>query len=544
LVAFTNPHRELLAHDPESALAALDAAEAALREGYWIAGYLCYELGAAFVKGPQRPTLRPLLHLGAFDAPRPERDADRPFTLSPLFPLIDEEAYAAAIDAIHARIYDGEVYQVNYTVPYALRVLGDAASLWGAIAQATGARYQALVEDDAGFLLSWSPELFLEFDGERIRTRPMKGTAPIDDVAQLESAKNRAEHVMIVDLLRNDLRRVCDDVDVEALCTIESYPRFATMTSTIGGTVRPDATLRDIFAATFPCGSITGAPKRAAYATIHALEPQTREAYCGAIGSLSPQRRGWWNVAIRTAQIDRDGYGRFDAGGGIVIDSDARAEWNEIALKTAFLDRFATPLELWETLASDADADTLDAHLARLRATARRFRLEFNEALLRDALGDAAARSGVHTLVRVRLRADGTFTVATEPMAPPGSPAPICLSNIRVRSDDPLLAIKTAWRPAADAAMKVALARRCFDALLCNERGELTEGSRTNLFVEISGTLFTPPLVCGLLPGILRSRLVSEGRVEERAITPADLTAADAIYVGNSARGLVPARLV
>jgi len=543
-VAFTDPHRELCALDGETALEALDAAEAALREGYWIAGYLSYELGATLVKGPARDSHGPLLRLGVFDAPLPANEDVRAFSLSPLLPLTDAAAYAAAIEAIHARIYDGAVYQVNYTVEHALRVLGDAASLWSAVADTTGARYQALIEDDDGWVLSWSPELFLEFDGTRLRTRPMKGTAPLDDLAQLESEKNRSEHIMIVDLLRNDLRRICDDANVEALCTIERYPRFATMTSTIAGTVRPNATLRQIVAATFPCGSITGAPKRAAFAAIDALETGPRNVYCGAIGSLSPQRRGWWNVAIRTAQIDRDGYGRFDAGGGIVIDSQAAQEWAEVALKSAFLQRFSEPLVLLETLPSDASDEILEAHLARLRATASRFRLAYDEAPLLAALNEAMERARTRSLVRVRLRGDEIFTIQTEPMPHMEYPVRICLARARVRSDDALLTVKTAWRPAADAAIAQARTQRCFDAILRNERDELTEGSRTNLFVELGGTLYTPPLACGLLPGILRSRIVSEGRVQERVLTPSDLTAADAVYVGNSARGLLPARLV
>jgi len=542
-IEFINPHRMLRGEDPEGASVALEAAEGALRDGYWVAGYVTYELGAAFVKGPAREANRPLLALGVFDPPLAVSESDRPFALSPLLPLVDEAAYARNVEAIRAQIYDGEVYQVNYTVPFALSVTGDPASLWSAVAETTGASYQAFVQEDEGYVLSWSPELFLAFDGDRIRTKPMKGTAPTEDTQHLLGAKNRAEHIMIVDLLRNDLHRICDDVEVEELCAIERYPRFVTMTSTVAGTLRAKTTLRDTFTATFPCGSITGAPKRAAYAAIADFERTPRGVYCGAIGSLSPQRRGWWNVAIRTAQIDANRNGRFDAGGGIVIDSHALDEWREVALKTAFLTAFSEPVELWETLASDAPPDVVEAHLARLRGSADCFRLTYNAAVLEESLAAAMLGTRSRALVRIRLRSDGTFTISTEPFAALPEVVEICVADARVRSDDPFLRIKSAWRPAANAATGQAVARKCFDALLRNERDELTEGGRTNLFIEVGGQLFTPPLECGLLPGILRSRIVSEGKVQERPLTVHDLSIADAIYVGNSARGLLRARL-
>ena len=543
MVEFHSPKRVLSANDTAAALDTFDTAQAALRNGYWVAGFLYYELGSGFVKWPGRAST-PLVCLGIFDAPTPVEPWSAPFSLAPLLPRIDARTYTGAIDTIKSDIYDGEVYQVNYTVPFDLALDGDPLALWHAVGSNSGARYQAFVEHDGGYILSWSPELFLSFDANKVTTKPMKGTAPGSDTGQLNGAKNRAEHVMIVDLLRNDLQRICDAVTVEALCSIEQYPHFVTMTSTIGGELREDASLREIFRATFPCGSVTGAPKRAAFAAIDRLEPFTRDAYCGSVGFLSPERRGWWNVAIRTAQLDRDGRGRYDAGGGIVADSNARDEWSEVVLKTAFLDAFAQPCELLETFASDAAPDVIEEHLARLHAGASLLRIPFDSETARDAMHSAMRRAGHRSLVHARLQNDGRLIVRAEPLLAPELPVRVCIAGARVRSDDPFLRIKSAWRPAHNAAFEEAQARGCFDGLISNERGELTEGSRTNLFVEVDGTLYTPPLAAGLLPGILRSRLVSGGRARERVLKVDDIASADALFLGNSARGLLPARMI
>ena len=530
-LAFENPVEVLraAAGDPD---AALGPAQERLDGGAWIAGYLAYDGSIA---------------LGVFDGPRevalPDDDAA---PHSPLLSSVDRNEYEAAIGELQRSIYEGDVYQVNYTVPFAFETHGDPFALYARYARRTGARYQAFVRDGRRAILSWSPELFLAFDGARVETKPMKGTAALDRIEELGSDKNRAEHLMIVDLLRNDLHRICDRVRVEELFSVERYPTFATMTSTIAGNLRDGVTLGQIVRAAFPCGSVTGAPKRAAMQAIARNERGSRGVYCGSIGFLSPQRRGWWNVAIRTAQIDAEsGIGRFDAGGGIVADSNAADEWDEIRLKSRFLDpgNFA----ILETFSSDADDAALGAHLARMRATARAFGIDFDGAGLIDALGVRAshyARGDGGHLIRVRLHSDGRFEILDEELERLALPVRIRLSEARVRSDDPFLRHKTTWRPAQDAAKEEAHRSGCFEALLGNERGEFTEGWRTNLFVERDGVTWTPPVASGLLPGILRSRLVSEGRVRERAIAAEELHVADAIYVGNSARGLLRASLV
>jgi para-aminobenzoate synthetase / 4-amino-4-deoxychorismate lyase len=526
-LAFENPV-EVLRSGAAGPDAALAAAQERLDDGAWIAGYLEYDGAVA---------------LGVFEGPREiELPLDAAASHSPLLSTVDRDEYESVIDELQRSIYEGDVYQVNYTVPFALETSAEPFALYAHYARRTGAKYQAFVEDGTRAILSWSPELFLAFDGTRVETKPMKGTAPLDRVEELDGEKNRAEHLMIVDLLRNDLHRVCDRVRVEDLFAIERYPTFATMTSTIVGELRDGISFAEIVRATFPCGSVTGAPKRAAMRAIAHSERGGRGVYCGSIGFLSPQRRGWWNVAIRTAQIDQaSGIGRFDAGGGIVADSKADEEWNEIRLKSRFLQpgNFA----ILETFASDADDAALRAHLTRMRATARAFGVDFDGLGLIEALG-ARAGGDRGYLIRVRLHADGRFEILDEELEDLDQPVRVRLARARVRSDDPFLRHKTTWRPAHDAAREDASRSDCFEALLCNERDELTEGWRTNLFVECDGALWTPPVASGLLPGILRSRLVSEGRARERAIAVEDIHTAQAFYVGNSARGLLRAVLV
>jgi para-aminobenzoate synthetase/4-amino-4-deoxychorismate lyase len=530
-LAFENP-AEVLRAAPGDPDAALGPAQERLDHGAWIAGYFGYD-GAIALGVFERPREFELPHHGAASH-------------SPLLSSVDRDEYDGAIGELQRSIYEGDVYQVNYTVPFAFETHGDPLALYARYAHRTGAKYQAFVEDGARAILSWSPELFLAIDGTRVETKPMKGTAALDRVEELQDDKNRAEHLMIVDLLRNDLHRICDRVRVEALFVVERYPTFATMTSTISGELRDGVSLGQIVRAAFPCGSVTGAPKRAAMHAIARTERRSRGVYCGSIGFLSPQRRGWWNVAIRTAQIDvESGIGRFDAGGGIVADSNATDEWDEIRLKSRFLD--PGDFAILETFASDADDAALGAHLARMRATARAFGIDFDGAGLIDALGARAshhAGDGRAHLIRVRLHAEGRFEILDEELEPLAQPVRIRLAEARVRSDDPFLQHKTTWRPAQDAAKEEARRSDCFEALLANERGELTEGWRTNLFVERNGVTWTPPVASGLLPGILRSRLVSEGRVRERAIAAEELRTADAIYVGNSARGLLRASLI
>jgi para-aminobenzoate synthetase/4-amino-4-deoxychorismate lyase len=314
------------------------------------------------------------------------------------------------------------------------------------------------------------------------------------------------------------------------------------MTSTIAGTLARRS-FEEIVRATFPCGSVTGAPKRAAMQHIAQAEREPRGFYTGSIGYLSPKRRGWWNVAIRTLQFVRGAASaRFDAGGGIVSDSVAQSEWAEIFLKARFLEPAHRGFTLWETLRCGHAPSDAAAHVERLAASASAFGWTIERDVLLARLREMDAAQAAQ-FVRVRAGEHHTRILA-QPFDETAQPVRICMASGRVRSDDPMLAHKSAWRPVHEAATREARERGCFDALLRNERGELTEGSRSTLFVRAGNTLYTPPLRCGVLPGILRSRLVSQAHAVERVLFFEDLKSADALYVGNSARGLMEAELV
>ncbi len=544
-LAFERPMEVVRAASGAEARAALQRCDEALDAGYSIAGYLSYELGAELAGLNYRTPDSGLLCIGIY-ATQTTLNTTRgatEFVAGPLLsrmprssPTAPPVGYVEAIDRIRDLIRDGDAYQVNYTLPFDFTFRGDPLAYYLCLAQASRARYCAYVEDEDFAIASISPETFLQFDGKHLTARPMKGTAARDRESELLLPKNRAEHVMIVDLLRNDLQRICDNVSVDRLFDVERYPELATMTSTISGTLRARTPLLAILEATFPCGSVTGAPKRAAMQTIGALECWPRGVYTGSIGYLTPERTGAWNVAIRTAQLDlKRGSGRIDVGGGIVADSRAASEWDEVLLKAQFASAAVSPFDLLETFRMG----DIDAHLRRLQTSAAAFGIVADVDEARRALRGAAGNRDV--LVRLRLNSEGVRVHSEDVAAEPGS-LRVWIGSVRVFSGDPMVPHKTSLRNAYDAAYAEALANGCSEGILQNERGEITEGSRTNVFVKRGDVLLTPPLACGLLPGILRERLLEQGEAVEGVLYPNDLIAGET-YVGNSARGLMRAEV-
>ncbi|MHB8462995.1 MAG: chorismate-binding protein, partial [Vulcanimicrobiaceae bacterium] len=511
------------------------------RDGAWIAGYLAYELGAALTGQPSQPSTSPLLLLGIYDAPsRIELVSTGEAHLSPLRSRISQTRYDACVAAIQQSIFDGDVYQVNLTVPFDARYDGDPWDLYVRLAKAARAPHCSYIEDEDAAFLSLSPELFLRMQHGELLCKPMKGTAPLDDPQSIDSEKNRAEHLMIVDLVRNDFHRIAKNVRVVNPFAKEQYPTFVTMTSEIHGSFDRRRPFSDLLKATFPCGSITGAPKEAAMRAIAGYESGARRAYCGSFGYRAPNGDGEWNVAIRTLQLEtKKKSARFDVGGGIVADSNASDEWQEILVKSRFLESATEPLTMWETFAADGDRD---AHVHRLLATAVIFDVPLPaERLMRYLAGIPRSPA---TLVRLRAHRDGSLTHTMEALLENPNVVSVLIADEPVDSSDPFLAWKTSWRPVHRRAFALAIARNCFDALLTNERGEITEGTRTTVFIERDGRLHTPPLECGLLPGVLRAQLIASGRAVETRITPAELRTAQTIFVGNAARGLIRAQLV
>ena len=462
-----------------------------------------------------------------------------------LSPALDEKAYCQAVDRIQHWITEGDCYQVNFTFPLSFRWFGSPLALYRRLRARQPVRYGGCVSDGASAWVSLSPELFIERQGEIVRTRPMKGTAPRAVSADVlrESTKDRAENLMIVDLLRNDLGRVAEhgSVRVERLFEIEAYPTVWQMVSEISARV-PGGDFEAILRALFPCGSITGAPKIRAMQIAAELEQAPRGLYTGALGWLAPNGDFRLNVAIRTLALEADGRGRMGVGSGIVADSVASAEWQECLLKGRFLTDADPGVQLIETLRlENGQFPHLAGHVARLRRSAACFAFPLDEADLRGRL-DALPKTGVWR-VRVTLDKAGQLVVAHFPLAPePAGPRHATLAATPIVSADPLRAHKTTARAVYDAALAgIAAQPEIFDVVFLNERGEVAEGARSSVFVERDGVLLTPPLNSGALPGVLRAALLASGRAREAVLMPADL--AGGFWLGNALRGLIPVAL-
>jgi para-aminobenzoate synthetase/4-amino-4-deoxychorismate lyase len=461
---------------------------------------------------------------------------------------VDEAAFSAAIDRIRDYIAAGDTYQVNYTYRLRFDAFGAPCALYGRLRARQPVPYGALVmTDDGGAVLSLSPELFVRHAAGTLTTRPMKGTAPAAladgqaDVA-VENArraaalaadpKNRAENLMIVDLLRNDVGRVAvtGSVTVPALFDVQRYSSVLQMTSTVQAQLRPDATLAEIFAALYPCGSITGAPKRRTMEIIAELEPAARGLYTGAIGWFDPLPPGrqvgdfCLNVPIRTLvlqpPVNGVRRGEMGVGAGIVHDSVAADEYAECRLKARFLTGLSNDFELFETMYATREQGVRHAelHLARLAASARYFGFAWDEAAARAYLAMACAGlpAGVPHRLRLALNGAGAFAVQSGALQPVQQPVRVLLAPRATTSSDLFLRHKTTLRSRYDAAWREAEAQGAFDQLFFNERDELTEGGRSSVFVRLDGHWLTPPLACGLLPGVMRGVVIAQWAAREQ----------------------------
>jgi len=455
---------------------------------------------------------------------------------------IDDAAYAAAIARIKALIFAGDCYQVNFTFPLQFTWFGRPAALYARLRQRQPVRYGGFVGNADAAQVSLSPELFLERRGNRLLTRPMKGTAPRSVAPEqlLASAKDRAENLMIVDLLRNDLGRIAasGSVKVDRLFDIEAYPTVWQMVSEVSAGIAPQVSFGEILRALFPCGSITGAPKIRAMQIAAELEAQPRGLYTGALGWLAPNGDFRLNVAIRTLDLQAGGVGRLGIGSGIVADSDSAAEWAECHLKARFLSEDDPGIRLIETLRrEDGSYPRLALHMKRLRNSAAWLGFAFDEQKILAALADVSPAG--QWRVRLTLAKHGTCDVAAFPLLDePAGPRHAVLAASPIDSLHPLRRHKTTDRALYDVALKaIASDPAIFDQVFLNERGEVAEGARSNVFVERDGLLLTPPVSSGALPGVLRAELLAEGRARECVLLPADLK--DGFWLGNALRGLV-----
>jgi para-aminobenzoate synthetase/4-amino-4-deoxychorismate lyase len=553
---FRRPRQVCAATSPDAVAAVLSEVERGVAAGGHAAGFLAYESAPAC---DPALTVRadgafPLAWFGLYDAaevvalpPPAEAATDIAWQVS-----VDDAAYRAAIGRIKDHIRAGDTYQVNYTVRLRAPYAGDPWPLFLRMVRAQGAGYSAWVSAGPWTICCASPELFFRLDGQELVTRPMKGTAArglgsaADDrqaAALCASAKDRAENLMIVDMARSDLGRIATvgSVTADPLCEPERYPTVWQLTSTVRGTT--SASFTQILAALFPAASITGAPKVRTMQIIADLETAPRRIYTGAIGFLAPGRRAQFNVAIRTVLVDRARQtAEYGMGGGIVWDSEATSEWQECLVKARVLTTPMPAFDLLETLAwqpghPDDGYVLRDAHLARLAASARYFGRTVDIAAVRRALATHAARFAAQPQrVRLRVPADGMPVIEHQPLMPLPAPYRVAFALRAVDARDRFLYHKTTHRRVYDEAR--AAAPGADDVLLYNDRGELTESCIANVFVEREGRLVTPPVACGLLPGVMRERLLAEGRATEQVIRRSDLRPETRVYLANAARGM------
>lgn len=562
---------EIQCTDPSQIEATFRRIREASAEGKWVVVAAHYELGLALEPRlhPRLPSPpRPLLTAWVFSQAHRQTDALTTQQLNTLAQALgptgawaglgdqrlerDEVSHGQAVEQIRRLIAAGDCYQVNLTLGLRGELWGHPLALYRRLRSAQPVRYGACIRHPGGHILSRSPELFVERQGDRLICKPMKGTAPGDrDPADLiESAKDRAENVMIVDLIRNDLGRLAPPggVQVEQLFEAEAYPSLWQLTSTVSA--QPvTADLETVFRALFPCGSVTGAPKIRAMEIIHNLEPHPRGLYCGALGWVAPNGDFRFSVPIRTLELDTRGQGRMGIGSGIVFDSTPSLEWQECLLKARFLAGLETPLQLIETLRREPDPGApyplLAAHLERLAASAAWFGFGWEPGLALAALHRVQpSPDGQPLRVRLTLAQDGQVGITVAPLDPLPADPSIVVSPIRLASGDPLLRHKTTARQLYDQVLQRVTADGHFDALFLNERDELCEGARSNLFLRIDGALLTPAATSGLLNGVLRRSLVARGEAREARLTLADLARAEAVFMGNGLRGLVPVRVV
>ena len=568
---FRNPSAIITCAAPEDVAAGLEEIARQVAAGRHAAGVLAYELNGGFEpRVRRRAAAGPLLQFGLFDAPLrlTAEAADRLFAeLAPpepircLAPRLDEAAYHARFRRLADYIRSGDVYQVNLAFPLDFQYGGDPLALFAALRARQPVAHGAVVSLGGPVILSVSPELHLEITDGVAATRPMKGTIARGADAEADrhnrsalavDAKQRAENLMIVDLMRNDLSRISapGSVRVRDAFRVETYPTFHAMTSTVSAVLTPGVGLGETLAALFPCGSITGAPKVRAMEIIRELEDAPRGVYTGSIGEIAPGGRVRLNVAIRTAVLGPDGAGRYGVGSGVVADSDPGAEYRECLLKGRVLEGLGEDYGLVETLAVLRTSETprLARHLQRLAQSARDLGFPFDVDRARQRVTELV-RSGAPDAgdlrIRLELRRDGALTVTHGPLVAlsPG-PLRMILHDAPVDRADPFLRRKTTRRGFWDAALKRAEDLGADEALCVNREGALTEATRFNLFVSLDGRLVTPPVSDGVLPGVLRSELLETGVAVARSLTLEDLDAAEAVFLGNSARGLLPCERV
>ncbi|TSK07011.1 MAG: aminodeoxychorismate synthase component I [Geobacter sp.] len=552
---------EIRATKPAEVGPAFEALERQVAAGLHAAGFVCYEaasgLNEALPAGS--PHAMPLLWFGLYEERRakPFPRHDTPFCCTDWRPSLGEEQYGSAVGTIRELIAAGETYQVNFTLRQRFAFDGCPRSFFSELCRSQPTPYNCYLECDRWRILSASPELFFSLTGERLVTRPMKGTAPRgrwweEDVARREqlrhTPKEAAENLMIVDLLRNDMGMVSrtGSVRVTSLFDVESHPTVHQMTSTIESRLNEGVTPRQLFEALFPCGSVTGAPKRRSMEIIERLEDDPRGLYTGSLGYFSPGGEAKFSVAIRTAVIDSEtGCGEIGIGSGVTWDATPDAEYRECLEKGRFAREKRPEFHLLESLLHEEGGYfLLERHLERLARSAGYFFFPFNAAAARRTLAEAAAGLDRARRYKVRLLLfpDGTTSCEAAEIHEPAAELKAAFAQQRVDSNDPFLYHKTSRRELYQ--QELSGRREVQEVIFLNERDEITEGTYSNVVARIDGRDYTPSQSCGLLPGTLREELLARGEIEEKILKREDLERAEALYLVNSVRKWRKATLV
>lgn len=555
---FSRPVDIISAYRLQDVKPALRKIQTCVNEGYYAVGYVSYEASPAFdpsFKVKDRSVM-PLLWFGIYESydVRESDAAGGTFHISSWTHTQSEEVYYANIERIHEAIARGETYQVNYTTRLRAQFQGDDYAFYKKLCEAQQGDFNAYLRIGDFRILSASPELFFRKKDGLVLTRPMKGTIGRgrwneEDRELAEwlqaSTKNRAENVMITDLLRNDLGVIAKTgtVKVPKLFDIEKYYTLFQMTSTITAEAKDDADLERIFSALFPCGSITGAPKISTMEWISRLEDTPREVYCGSIGMIEPNGSATFNVAIRTVWIDHTtGTAEYGVGGGITWDSTPENEYAEILTKALLLSERNPDFELLESFKLEDGAYFLmDEHLRRICASAEYFQYRISKENIAEALHSHALKHpiGAHK-VRLLVTKDGGITVESSELQNIGdSERAAVLAKTPVSRKDRFLYHKTTHRKVYEQHRKAVVEEEMFDVLLWNEEGEVTEFTTGNLVAELEGELLTPSRDCGLLAGTYRDYLLSSGVIKESVLTKADLKKAKQLWYINSVRGWI-----
>jgi len=535
-----------------------------LSKKYFLAGFFSYELGYLFedVFDFRKKSRLPYALFCAYEKPavfdhRKKRFISGRFSRPQATPAhrlrnlrlnVSKQTYMKNVNIVRKHIYEGDIYQANYTVKYKFDFSGSPLGLYLDLKRKQKVPYGVFARFGDYYILSLSPELFFTKDGFSFKVKPMKGTvsrgrSPAEDRENISflagDEKNRSENVMIVDLLRNDIGKISrpGSVRVKKMFEVEKYDTLFQMTSTIESVLKTGVSSLKLIKSIFPSGSVTGAPKIESMKIIKKLEKEERGVYTGALGFFEPGGKAKFNVAIRTVLIHKN-RGEMGTGGGIVQDSGALSEFRECKLKAMFLRQKSVPFSLIETILFNGNFMRLDLHIKRMKNSAQYFDFRFDERKLRGRLKELKTKlkKGRYR-IRALLNGAGVFRITYTGYPALKGKLRVRLSEKRTDSKSIFLFHKTTNRSLYKAELAKARRAGFFDALFLNEKGEITEGAVTNIYIRKNGVIYTPPVTCGLLNGVMRRVVMKKYRIREKILTPDDILSADAVYVSNSLIG-------